>query len=73
METTSRSRPRFFAFLRQKEQNETTHPHRRALLLPQEIRTLPAGTALMFRGAAMALFPQLALGTNAPGGMLPST
>jgi type IV secretion system protein VirD4 len=49
---TSRSRPRFLAVLRQKEQNETTHPHRRALLLPQEIRTLPAGTALMFRGAA---------------------
>jgi type IV secretion system protein VirD4 len=45
---TSRTAPRFWSWWRRKEQNETEHQHRRALLLPQEVARMPARTELLF-------------------------
>jgi type IV secretion system protein VirD4 len=49
--------PRFMRLFRQKEQNETTHNARRALLLPQEISAMPKDRKLMFRDGK-AFYPR---------------
>jgi type IV secretion system protein VirD4 len=49
---TTKTAPRFMSWFRAREQNETEHQHRRALLLPQEVARMPAGLELVFRASA---------------------
>jgi type IV secretion system protein VirD4 len=46
---TSRTAPRFMSWWRRKEQNETEHQHRRALLLAQEVERMSPDMELVFR------------------------
>ena len=41
--------PRFFGFLQWQKQNEARHPHRRPILLPQEVTRLPSHKQLVLR------------------------
>jgi type IV secretion system protein VirD4 len=54
VENVSRTAPRFFGFLRAKEQNENTGHAKRALLLPQEVSELAEDEQIMFREGAPA-------------------
>jgi type IV secretory pathway TraG/TraD family ATPase VirD4 len=48
----SRTRPRFFSMFRSKEQSENTSETRRALILPQEVSSLPMDEEIVFRASA---------------------
>ncbi len=51
VQATSTSRPRFFSLFRHKEQSQTEHQHKRALLLPQEVAQMPPDEQIIFRAA----------------------
>lgn len=46
---TTRNRPRFMAFFNPTKQTEAEHPHRRPLMLAQEIMRMPATHQIMLR------------------------
>jgi type IV secretion system protein VirD4 len=45
----TQNRPRFFGFLQWHKQSEALHPHRRPILLPQEVTRLPGHKQLVLR------------------------
>ena len=46
---TTRNRPRFWAWLKPGKQGEADHPHRRPLMLDQEVARMAAGQQLIIR------------------------
>lgn len=46
---TTRNRPRFWAWLKPGKQGESDHPHRRPLMLDQEVARMAAGQQLIIR------------------------
>jgi type IV secretion system protein VirD4 len=51
VDAVSRTSPRWFRFFRSREQNETVHLQRRALLLPQEVAQIPPSEQIVLRAA----------------------
>jgi len=66
IDVITRNRPRFWSWLKWDKQSEAEHPHRRPLLLPQEIARLDPSEQILLRSGVLPMKTQRATWFNDP-------
>jgi type IV secretion system protein VirD4 len=64
MNVTTRNRPRFWAWANLSKQSEAEHPHRRPLMLAQEVARMDPSEQIILRGGMLPLKTQRACWFN---------